>query len=126
MWFVSGQDRSTDSTKVVVQMAARQGVCVFFEEYEAMPHSWPMLFATSPQSKKCFDKWARMCDEFVHGNRDEMKSRTVFVEIETMEERETDPTALIPLEIDDVLRLMKHKSKKFKTFTGGLALPARL
>ena len=126
MWFVSGQDRSTDSTKFVVQMAARQGVCVFFEEYEAMPHSWPMLFTMSPQSKKCFDKWAQVCNEFVSGNRDKMRSRTVFVETEDMKERETNPKELISLEIDDVLRLMKHKSKKFKTFTGGIAIPALL
>ena len=126
MWFVSGQDRSTDSTKIVVQQAARQGVPVFFEEYEVMPHSWPMLFSTSPQSIKCFETWAQMCNKFVHSNREQMKSRTVFVKIEDMKERETDPTALLPLEMDDVRRLMRHKAKKFKTFTGKMTLPAHL
>ena len=126
MWFVSGQDRSTDSTKVVVQMAARQGVCVLFEEYEAMPHSWPMLFWVSPQSRKCFQKWAQVCNDFVIGNKDELKSRSVFVKIEDMEEIETDPKQLVPLEVEDIHRLMKHGAKKFKIFTGGIALPALL
>ena len=116
MWFVSGQDRSTDSVKIIMQMAARQGVCVLFEEYEAMPHSWPMLYATSPQSQKCFNTWARICVDLAKGER--LTTRSVFVELKDMHEKETDTKNLVPLEIDDVILLMKRKAREFKTFTG--------
>lgn len=38
MWFAGGQEQFADSAKLAAEGAARQGVQVWYEEYEEMPH----------------------------------------------------------------------------------------
>ena len=55
MWFASGQERFADSAKAVAETAARQGVHVWYEEYEEMPHDWPLWSIIAPWSPT--DDW---------------------------------------------------------------------
>ena len=63
---VGGGERCLDGAKVVGQRAGRQGVPVIWEEYEMMPHNWPMILKGWPQSERCMDSWAAACLEFWH------------------------------------------------------------
>ena len=55
VWFATdGAERLADGAKSVAQTAARQGVVVHWEEHEAMPHLWPMLFKSWPQAQRCW------------------------------------------------------------------------
>lgn len=51
MWFAGGQERFADSAKLAAERAARQGVQVWYEEYEEMPHDFPIMSATWPWAK---------------------------------------------------------------------------
>lgn len=60
-------ERNADSTKVVAQAAAKQGVIVIWDEYEFLPHNWPMVLKTYPHARRCYESWAEACSRFVSG-----------------------------------------------------------
>ena len=64
---IGSTERNVDSTKIVAQTAARQGVKVIWDEYELMPHNRSMVLRSYPQSAKCHESWAAACLRFVSG-----------------------------------------------------------
>ena len=64
MWIAAGGgERSSDSARVVAQVAAQQGVMIQWEEYEAMPHIWMMSVKSWWQSSMAM--WERRINKHV-------------------------------------------------------------
>ena len=61
MWFAMGEERLYDGTALIAQTAVREGVRVQWAEYEAMPHSWPLLLPRLPHAAHCFEAWGAAC-----------------------------------------------------------------
>ncbi|KAL8891828.1 MAG: hypothetical protein Q9215_001153 [Flavoplaca cf. flavocitrina] len=61
MYFCSGEEMLADEGKAVASVAAKQGVPVVWEQYEAMPHCFPMLLEHLEAGRKGFKNWAAFC-----------------------------------------------------------------
>ena len=44
MWIACGQERLADAAKIIARTAAQDGVCVLWEEYQSMLHTWAQIF----------------------------------------------------------------------------------
>ncbi|MCJ1356028.1 MAG: hypothetical protein MMC33_006022 [Icmadophila ericetorum] len=131
MWFAGGQERFADSAKVAAEQAARQGVSVRYEEYEEMPHDFPILslnwpWAVTdewPQSIKCIDNWVNACKTFVKGRQQD--SGAVLYLTDGGEER-LDVENLTGLTFGEVKRLVREKKAQWKSWLGNSAGKAAL
>ena len=65
MFLLCGEERASDSNKVIAQRAQSQGVQVVWEQYEAMPHMFMMTLEKTPHSGLCFKQWATFCRDSV-------------------------------------------------------------
>ena len=63
MWFACGEESVLDGCKVIANRAAEQGVAVVWEEYDGMPHIFPLLpgLGPLPQVKRCLEDWGDFC-----------------------------------------------------------------
>jgi len=67
LWISCGEEMLADEIRVVAAKAAKQGVKVVFEQWEAMPHCFGLLLVGSPMSKKCFKDWTEFYTLVVNG-----------------------------------------------------------
>ncbi|KAI4246798.1 MAG: hypothetical protein L6R40_001827 [Gallowayella cf. fulva] len=67
MWFAYGEERLADEGKAVASLAAKQGVTVIWEQYEAMPHVFLLLLDYLRASKQGLGHWAAFCTEVAGG-----------------------------------------------------------
>ncbi|MCJ1473800.1 hypothetical protein MMC13_002451 [Lambiella insularis] len=114
LWLVYGSECLTDEGKVVARRAAQQGVSVVWQEYEAMPHCFSMIFEHLQGSKKCFASWAQFMTDVVDGKT--IESRGVYITAKTLKESPLDVAHLLD-EIEDaeVERLMADARMKRET-----------
>lgn len=118
MWLATGQERLCDSVKEIAQTAHRQNVCVLWEQYEGMPHTWPMILGELPQTALCFQHWADACNEFVaHGER-KLRSRGTYITVEDLKSQSVNMSDLSQLSAEDVRTLIKTKAKGMRLWTG--------
>ena len=123
MWFAGGQERFADSAKLAAESAARQGVHVWYEEYEEMPHDFPIMSATWawartdewPQSVRCMDEWANACRVFGEGKAMRTGAEVVLTGGGT---RKMDVEKLTGLSVEEATSLFKEKQDGWKVFTG--------
>ncbi len=113
---IGSKERNSDSTKVPAQLAARQGVPVIWDEYELMPHNWPMVFPKYPHSIKQYQSWSAACLRFL--GETPIKTEGIFTEFENLSTREVDVYNLTPLSLDEVERLMRTAQRSVRPFTG--------
>lgn len=123
MWFAGGQERFADSAKVAAEGAARQGVQVWYEEYEEMPHDFPIMSATWawakteewPQSVRCMEGWVNACRVFGEGGTMGLGAVVVLT---GGGKRKMDVEKLTGLGIEQVISLVREKQEGWKVFTG--------
>lgn len=65
LWFGYGQEMTLDEGRAVATRAARQGVSVVWEEWEAMPHCFVTMLQHLPAGQKCIAQWAAFCEQVV-------------------------------------------------------------
>ena len=117
MWIaVGGGERLIDPARFIAQNAARQGVTVIWEEYEAMPHIWPLVFPTWPQARRCWENWARVCSSFARGTPTTTSGHAI--QVESLKSQQVDVSTLTDLNMDAVLGYMRNHQKNVKPFTG--------
>ena len=99
-----------DECKVTASKMAKQGICVQWHMWEAMPHCFPLLL------ERCglravelfFEKWARFCNEVTgNGGQDVVKAGSTWYEAKTNKEVDIGIEELTTLTDEDVSRLMK-------------------
>ena len=114
---VGSKERLSDGAKFVAQRAARQGVSVLWDEYELMPHNWPMVFHDQPQSAKCYRNWAEACSSFAQGAP--VQAKGTLTRFKSLEEVAVDVNNLSSYTMDEVRALMGRRQMTIKPFTGG-------
>ncbi|MCJ1469429.1 hypothetical protein MMC07_008062 [Pseudocyphellaria aurata] len=65
LWFAYGQETLLDEGRAVATRAARQGVSVVWDEWEAMPHGFAQLLPHLPASGKLNARWMDFCEQVV-------------------------------------------------------------
>ena len=121
---MESKERLVDGGKLVAQFAARQGVPIIWDEYELMPHNWPMVFPDHPQSIKCYHSWAEACSRFVAGAP--VTTSGIFTEFGSLHARSLDVMNLTHLTVDEVESLMRDTQKIIRPFTGQPAVKSVL
>lgn len=111
MWFALGEERMVDAAKVIIKRAYAQGVNVHWEQYEAMPHNWPMLFPNFSQSKLCMRRWAGVCRMYVETQA--LPSSAEFVSV-SQEIRKVDLDELSAFTPEETLARMRNKQARMK------------
>lgn len=111
---MGSKERIVDGGKVVAQLVASQDVCVLWDEYELMPHNWPMVLPDHLMSTKCYRSWAEKRLSFVEGHA--AQSRGKFTEYGGLNTRSVNIGALTHLKMSDVMLLMEGKQKTIRPF----------
>ncbi|KAF2398347.1 acetyl-hydrolase [Trichodelitschia bisporula] len=107
VYIVSGEEMLADEAQVVAARMARQGVVVEWEQWEAMPHCFAMVFQGTEINRRVFDTWSDFCVRVTTGQ--EVKPHGVWVEAKTWERKEVDVKGLTAMPDDEVLRQMREK-----------------
>ena len=110
MWFGYGQEMLLDEGKAVACLAAQQDVSVVWEEWEAMPHCFALVFFHAlPQAKKCLHDWAKFCTEAVDQAGKPIRTTGIRfgAKYKEGEEAEIDVKALGVMNDDEVKMRMK-------------------
>lgn len=121
---IGSKERIVDAAKFVAQNVAKQGIAVLWDEYELMPHNWPMGFPSHPNSEKCYRSWAKACLRFVDGS--ETQTNGTITTLENSQARQLEVAKLTNLTTDEVARLMKSKQSSIQPFTGNLIPKSQL
>ena len=104
---VGSREQAADAARFVAQGAARAAVGVVWDEYEYLPHNWPMMLRGWPHTKLCYARWAEACLSFVRG--DTVRSRGAFTTFEGLQNREVDVTQLTHYTLEKVLKQVKGR-----------------
>lgn len=94
MWMGYGEETLVDEGKVVASKAAKQGVPVVWEQWEAMPHCFAMLFEELEAGKRVFKDWAAFCDAVGGGKGEKIETRGTWFAAKTGKETELGVQAL--------------------------------
>ena len=105
---VGGAERLLDSARFIAQIAARQEVSVVWEEYEMMPHIFPLLFKQFPQSRACMRRWAKACLNLVEDAK-QMKTQGTIVGLGGQAVENLDVKELTTMNLDEAVRAMRAK-----------------
>lgn len=112
---IGSKERIVDGTKYVAQHVAIQGVPILWDEYELMPHNWPMGFPNHPLSEKCYHSWAKACSYFADGRN--IQTHGTFTALDS-QVRELEVTKDTSMSTEEVGRLMRCKESSIRPFTG--------
>ena len=125
MLLLGGEERSSDSIKVIAQRAHSQGVQVVWEQYEGMPHTFMLVLKATPHSTLCFQHLAKFCQAAV-GDAKQIKSQGVFIEVETLHARTVDMEHLTALTVEDARKMMHAQRVTKRVWTGPTIMKATL
>lgn len=127
MWIAAGAgERLLDGAKLLAQTAAHQGVTVLFEEYEAMPHTWPIVFRTWPQTTFYIEHSASACTRFTSGGNRRLATEGKRIKLGTLETETLDVLHLTSLSVLDMKERMRDHIRSLKPFTGAVGGKASL
>ena len=116
---VGSKERIVDGAKLLAQQAAREGTKVLWDEYELMPHSWPMVLPRYPQATACISAWANACMDFVAGvGKNGEGSKGQFRCFKGMSIQDIDVTAMTPLTVDYARTVMRMRQAAIRPWTG--------
>lgn len=108
MFICCGEERTADSNMVVARRASEQGVKVFLEKFEAMPHLFFLLMANSQNAKTCYQDWATFCSRRAN-QKQSQKAKSLLVEVESLNKRSFDIRNVDLVSYEEALRLMKAR-----------------
>ena len=123
LFFICGEELLTDEVQAVASKAAKQGVTVVAEQFEAMPHCFAMILVRGPLSKKAFHHWAAFCQDAVR--REQIETRGLWIEATTGKEKEVDVETLCRMSDEEIRdRMEAAKAARHLGIEGeGKALP---
>lgn len=110
MYICTGWELLGDEDKYFAGKLARDGVRVTFEEYEAMPHCFALVFPWLQGSRRCFKGWSEFIKGVVDGNDKEKESSTfVTVKASSLDEVTIEPEKLSPFGDEEVWERVRMK-----------------
>ncbi|KAL8998711.1 MAG: hypothetical protein Q9169_002266 [Polycauliona sp. 2 TL-2023] len=118
LFFCCGEELLADEGKAVASLAAKQGVPVIWEQYEAMPHCFPMLLDYLDAGKRAFKHWAAFCAAAGAGNdeNEEAKFETkgTWFAAKTCKETAVDVQSLAVCSVEEVAERMQSAKRARK------------
>lgn len=105
LWFSYGEEMLADEVQIVASKAARQGVTVVSEQWEAMPHCFAMILLGSSMSRRAYLNWAAFCQDAVKGAK--IRTRGLWIEAKTGEEKEVEVKNLCRVSDEEVRERME-------------------
>lgn len=118
MYIAMGQERCADGGKMLAAQAARDGVCVQFEEYVGLPHIFPMMLPKLPQAERCLRNWAGACLDFVRRREGVVEGKGVVVHMPGDREEAVDVRDIAPVSREEMLALVERAARERKPWTG--------
>ena len=100
LWFSYGEEMLADEVQVVASKAAKQGVTVISEQWEAMPHCFALIMQGNPMSKRALQDWAAFCVDAVKGER--LETKGLWFEAITGKEIKIDVKSLCQISDEEV------------------------
>ncbi|KAF2236864.1 hypothetical protein EV356DRAFT_497795 [Viridothelium virens] len=89
-----GQELLTDEDAIVAGRAARAGVKVRWEQFEAMPHCFAMILEGLDASRRCLELWGESIKEMVEKGKEGLETRGTWWAAKTMKESALDVKGL--------------------------------
>lgn len=117
MLIVCGEERASDSNKVIAQRAQSQGVRVVWEQYEAMPHTFMTLLDRTAHPALCFEHWAEFCRTVV-ANPDNVETSGHLIRVGTLRSTAVDVGHLTELTVEDALSMMHAQAATRRVWAG--------
>lgn len=105
MFFMTGEELLTDENKVVATRAAEQGVTVVWEQYEAMPHVFTMIFPDLKTSARCLSSVGYFAQNCVKGD---VESSATWIAIKTGKESTVEIVKLTHVTWEYALARMRN------------------
>jgi acetyl esterase/lipase len=93
-----------------------EGVTVVLEEYEAMPHVFPMILQKTPNARRCFQGWASFISTVT--SQEDIQSNAVTIRAKTLEE--------VPLRFHDLQTVSETEMRERVAFKLSLDLKMKL
>lgn len=119
MWLGYGEEMLADEGKAVASLAAKQGVTVIWEQFEAMPHCFPMIFDQLPASRKYNKDWADFCGTIASDTVGEggakLETKGIWFAVKTCKETNVNVMSLAVCsqeEVEERMRRTKEASMK--------------
>ena len=113
LWFAYGQEMLVDEGKSIASLAAKQGVKVVWEQYEAMPHCFSMIFEQLEGARRCFKNWASFCTKAGEQSREAENLETVgkWVTAKTYAQTAVDVEQLAVCSLEEVEKKMRDTQR---------------
>jgi len=108
MGFFVGEELLSDENRFIATKAAREGVKVRWEMYEAMPHCFAMVIEGMEGGKRCFEGWTNFIKEVVAKGK-ELETKGTFVKAKTLKEENVDVSSLADWDREGVLKRMRER-----------------
>lgn len=107
-----GWELLADEDKYMAHKLHADGVSVVFEEYEAMPHCFPMVFSGSPTSVRCFDAWTGFIKDVVEHGPGSVEPAFRTIQARTLKEADIDPATLSPYTEEELRARLRSLGKE--------------
>ncbi|KAJ9667984.1 hypothetical protein H2201_001789 [Coniosporium apollinis] len=111
IFVVCGEEMLADEGKVFAQRAARQGVKVVWEQYEAMPHCFALMLEGLQGGRMCVASYCKFIRDVVR-EPESVKTEGYFVTAKKLERKPVDVEKLTELTDEEVARLMDEVKKR--------------
>ncbi|UKZ53444.1 hypothetical protein TrVGV298_007236 [Trichoderma virens] len=94
VWMCTGWEILSYENKAFAMKLFADGVPLVFEEYEAMPHVFPLFLTRAPSSRLCVESWIRFIRRAIE-NPKSIEASATTIKAPTLEE--------VPLNFDELL-----------------------
>ena len=111
MSFACGQEMLADEGAVIARRAAQQGVCVVWEQFEGLPHSFVGYLTWLSETALCFKHWADFCLHCVQ-NTGEMITQGTFVGSHCTTIRAIDVTSIDVVTVEEARKIMADERRR--------------
>ncbi|KAJ6782436.1 hypothetical protein PWT90_07308 [Aphanocladium album] len=103
----------TEARVFARRLATKTDVPVVFDDYEAMPHCFALIFPKTPAADHCWNGWSSFIKRCVN-EPGQIESKATRVIPKTMVEEETDFETLMSLNDDECRTIFERQISPFK------------
>jgi acetyl esterase/lipase len=126
VYICTGWELLADEDRYLATKLFKDNVSVVFEEYQAMPHCFAMIFNGTPGSRRCFDGWAGFIRDVTGGKP--VDSRFTTIKAKGLEESPIEVGTLSEFSEEEVRERVRKRIGGAKEVGGldGLPSPSKL
>lgn len=110
-FIVTGEECLADEDKILANRMHIQGVKVVWEQYEAMPHVFCMVFEKTKVSNMSFDGWTKAIKAFVE-TPDKVESKGIWVTAKKLVVKTVPPGGEPFMADEECIKKMKEAQEK--------------